>query len=866
MNNVMKRPMFMQAGGSVDPALQQAQQAEQAMASQAAPMGAAFADQMNMKLDNAETFKDVIDGMRGNEMPLEARYDELAGLVGEQDAMATPESVLALVQPTMMMTEQGAANSGVAQLMEQVVASTGVEDQTMDQGLGSLMAAGQGPVQNFNQGGPVRKYAPGGPVIGNIQGPTFTNLPTLPGAEDFKQAYEDRLGVYQQALGIDPAKRKKDLQSDILFDISKAALAFGSGVDPTTGENMADKPLASQLMRAAQPLPGNIQERLAAQRQEDQGIKLGALQSAEDFMKAQAEQIGKERTTAMDLGSRMAMQTADMDFRKDENMSAREHETKLTNLKGMIEERLTKLRGLEDREAINLRGVLQQDLARLNSELTGTRDQALHEMNLETLGVKSEYDIAKMDKDFEQRSALQATQLASTAEQNALDRTLRLTMQDKDLGVKQAMQQAQLENSRELQAREQEFKSIESGKDRALRIDIQTRMEKQAQLDRDLKIAIQENDIEAQQALQAERLENAEALQNARIEFQKADSAEERALRSDIIDRQIQQQVFDRLQQAEQFKTTADLERYGLTIKQQQAKYTQLGNSIDARMTSVLIDPDLQAKYANGSATPAERQLFEQSALSLSSPKSGWDEAAGRYVVKPGTKLAPDVMRALQANPEVFEMIQKNLGVSGKGEDQSVTEDQLAQAYPVRTELGLPMPPAGMDIPELNPEALPKNNLDYSAAFGVSGAIDNIANTLSDFFGGELFTPETEDVRNYFGALNTKIIGLTDDMFEGRPSNFQIEITSQLLPDYGAITNGDETAVRQLLKLKEYIKQELAKKSDALNMGAMSADQKASARREFQNISYLLAEMETVSRAMSAATTEDRPSVESFIK
>ena len=53
-------------------------------------------------------------------MPLEARRDELAGYVGEGDADQTPESVLAMVQPVIMMTEEGAMNSGIGNLMRQL--------------------------------------------------------------------------------------------------------------------------------------------------------------------------------------------------------------------------------------------------------------------------------------------------------------------------------------------------------------------------------------------------------------------------------------------------------------------------------------------------------------------------------------------------------------------------------------------------------------------------------------------------------------------------------------------------------------------------------------------------------------------------
>ena len=55
-------------------------------------------------LDEADNAEDMINAIRGNELPLEARYAELAEFVGPEDAKQTPESVLALVQPTILMS------------------------------------------------------------------------------------------------------------------------------------------------------------------------------------------------------------------------------------------------------------------------------------------------------------------------------------------------------------------------------------------------------------------------------------------------------------------------------------------------------------------------------------------------------------------------------------------------------------------------------------------------------------------------------------------------------------------------------------------------------------------------------------------
>ena len=124
-------------------------------------------------IDAAEDVEEMINAMRGNAMPIEARRMELAEFVGRDDAMATPETVLAMVQPTIMMSEEGAMNSGIGDLMRQMtqdvdMATEGGAPTDMGEGLGGLMMAGapmaQEPVQGFAQGGAVKKFYNGGEV------------------------------------------------------------------------------------------------------------------------------------------------------------------------------------------------------------------------------------------------------------------------------------------------------------------------------------------------------------------------------------------------------------------------------------------------------------------------------------------------------------------------------------------------------------------------------------------------------------------------------------------------------------------------------------------------------------------------------
>ena len=60
---------------------------------------------MQQGVDSAEDFESMMNAMRSDEQPIEARRTELAGMVGNEDATATPESVLTLLQPTFEILE-----------------------------------------------------------------------------------------------------------------------------------------------------------------------------------------------------------------------------------------------------------------------------------------------------------------------------------------------------------------------------------------------------------------------------------------------------------------------------------------------------------------------------------------------------------------------------------------------------------------------------------------------------------------------------------------------------------------------------------------------------------------------------------------
>ena len=280
-------------------------------------------------IDQAEDIESMINAIRGNDMPIEVRRTELAEFVGQDDAMATPEAVLAMVQPAIMLTEEGAMNSGIGDLMQGMtsdidMATEGGQPTDMGQGVGQLMMAGapmEEAPQQFAAGGgvqkPIQKFAAAGAVYDPFDprasmGERFTSIteprplsallgddelmgrlfeeslrPTaVESAEDAAARYEALMTKAADLGGADEARKQQ-----MALDLATAGFQFASGRD-AQGRNIAGQPFLSQLGAAAAPFAQRQGERLAKQRETERAIKLAAIKEGigtETRAKAAAE-------------------------------------------------------------------------------------------------------------------------------------------------------------------------------------------------------------------------------------------------------------------------------------------------------------------------------------------------------------------------------------------------------------------------------------------------------------------------------------------------------------------------------------------------------------------------------------------------
>lgn len=272
----------------------------------------------------------VINSIRGDELPLEARYEELAGVVGPEDSQQTPESVLTLLQPVMQMAAVDQGIGGLAQdqmttpiegpMAEGIMSTVNMEGPPPGPEQMAMAAPGGAAPVNFRQGGAVQYFAPtntdrvaGGtndllrslrPRLRPNQNETVSTIsaPKISRDQELfnqdKKLFSQLLGAKDQQAAYDEQKRMTKAQ--MLFDIAQGALAFA-----TPGETAMSP--AERLAQVAQPVLGNIGARSGdllkfkqAQDAEARQLDMAALQSSQ-------QKLATEKAAEVDAAAAKAL-------------------------------------------------------------------------------------------------------------------------------------------------------------------------------------------------------------------------------------------------------------------------------------------------------------------------------------------------------------------------------------------------------------------------------------------------------------------------------------------------------------------------------------------------------------------------------
>ena len=380
--DVMGRQMFANGGPAIpQPEIgmdQMAMMAQEQGVDPAQLQGALEMAQGQMQqIDNAENYEQVINGIRGDEQPLEARYAELTSVVGQEDSQATPESVLTLLQPVMQMA---AVDQGIGGLAAEEM--TAPIEGPMAEGIMSTVGMGEPDPVNFSQGGPVIHMAEGGE-------------PNAKYAEDLEEFQRQR-DLYASVLGSKDreaalADQRRMTKAQMLFDIAQGGFALASPTD----RNMS---FAERLASSFNPVVGNIGARAGefqkfkqGQEAEQRALDLQALGQAQNVNAAREQQ--KFTAKESRLTRLYNAETARLN-RESNAETARLNRSSREEIERQSRDLQERLANIKDPEKIDLNTVFTGTnlnaiaYNKLDPQLTGRLFKEL----LEHLEVKKTYD------------------------------------------------------------------------------------------------------------------------------------------------------------------------------------------------------------------------------------------------------------------------------------------------------------------------------------------------------------------------------------------------------------------------------------------------------------------------------------------
>jgi hypothetical protein len=228
-------------------------------------------------LDESDDLEEMMNAVRGDVQPVEARRAELAEYVGPDDAQQTPDTVLALVQPVMQLAsiDQGIGSLAADEMMDTPVEGPMAEGIMSTVNMAPDMAApptmmevGSPPPVNFNQGGAVQYFADENP-----QRVAVPNTPTAEQLAAFKQlalsqnqypkidvpTLKEEFGEFQDVYrSIMPSdelnqqllqQQREQTQAQMLFDVANTALAFATpgSRQMSPAERLAESAKETQL-------------------------------------------------------------------------------------------------------------------------------------------------------------------------------------------------------------------------------------------------------------------------------------------------------------------------------------------------------------------------------------------------------------------------------------------------------------------------------------------------------------------------------------------------------------------------------------------------------------------------------------------
>jgi len=770
-------------------------------------------------VEQAGDYEEMMNAIRGDQQSIGQRRQELASLVGEEDAQETPESVLTLLQPVMQLA---AIDQGIGGLAEEAMGSGAVEGpmaggimSTVNMGgeEAPMPMEGGEPVQAFRNGGVVRMANGGSPLMPASFGmPTgmIPQRPALPEIPGLQQGVQDRLALYKE-MGLQASDPTADIeeqrrlsQAQALFDIAGTAFAFAGPGSRTMSpaERLAE---ATQQTQLFDRLGGRAQQfsefkrgREKEGREFERGLKLTALQGAETergkALERRAGAEAQERQATFDFARDLMRQ----DFTQKENETQRDYGARLATQAIEAQERLQRIRGSQSQEDIQLRGTLQRGLAELQGRIAADAQQRTFDFTASQAGLDRDFKESMQNRLFDNERELQVLrgaqsleQIGATGQEQRKTAEARAALEEEQIKLRYGLD---LSNQLELITAREESGLRTMEQQHEYNLELQEEGGDLAEL-----MARQERAHNMYMRRLDREFSSGEARTRRQFEREMAEDAREAGLSEREIDRRmsVYNNTLDFLLQErglDQVDTRLAMQAAQIAHGSQMdvlsgfaARANRLGDDSKARTIRYLSDPQVLGQYATGQLGDQTAE-FEQLILDYTKPEPYWD--GQQYTMRPGGQLNSQLVAAIEARKQSGLSVPQ-MGYSGMQEGGAI--------------MG-----AGADMLRENRGALAgaSSDLDLSYATGPGSFGAFIANAITKI-ADYTIAPQSAEAIDAVSALNTDtLLGILDS--RGQKSNLDMQReVKKLFPDPGALGT-DEQALNKTRALIGMLNDDIA--------------------------------------------------------
>ena len=787
-------------------------------------------------LEQAGDFKSMMDQFSGEEKSEEERRDDLASIVGPEDAAQTPDSVLALVTPVVQisMLDQGIAP------MAQEAMDTPVEGD-MAGGIMSMTGAGNEPPVNFNQGGEVLRRGDEDPVkFFSLGGASAEITPMTDFDLDLGADIAKLQPVFAKYMkGTDPEVRKRNLQSDILFDIANTALAFSA---PMQGEKAGLSPVQRLAMATQQTqLLPKIQQRtaksLAEAKAEEKAPLTAAINTATQLGLEKLKQTGKERLTVFDTATQLLKQSRELTSKKALQEDAQEYGLNLQKSKFGLQTLLDKINaGLKfkyDSKLADQKLEAEKELKAVQAKIDENQIEIKHQNlvkienqklagNKELQEMKDISAMARTNADNTTKIGIAAsnnqTKKEIASENNNVkriiaDNKLKLDKERLDFNKVQEenkVNQLSISNSLNADKFNLDVQKLEAEK---LKNFLANERAKEAGFRDSRRIRLAEKRLEDidRATLQFNKFKflTGNELEKAKFEFNKMQ--EENKVRYQ------NEQLIVSQRLAGIKANLAALEQSKFTFEKQAADLDKFGKTLDARTLSYISSQSILNDYAKGENNQTSNEI-NALVTQYISPTPRWDEATKSFVVRTN-KLPQEFLNAVKQRSQISGAnLPTGLEEVKTGDKKEDKKTGIDQRLVVDNFMG-----TGQSV-NLTDTSIPKLPLDpkKTGATGSGDYLKNVVNLALETIGvGQPFKG-TARSKKELDAINVDLVNVILGDRTGKSARDERDEIRKILPNVSAFIGGDETAAGKVSQVINFIDRKLETEITGLNQLVLS--------------------------------------------